>query len=71
MEEMKVKKYIRGIAYSADFVNWMTTIFGSEELMPSDRDILLMNISYIAGMNYGYDRGCKDTEKLAENNLII
>lgn len=66
-----MKKEIRGIAYSANFVNWMTTIFESEELMPSDRDVMLMYLSYIAGMQYGYDRGCKDTEKLAENNLII
>lgn len=65
-----MKKEIRGITYSADFVDWMISTFGSEELMPSDRDILLMHLSYLAGMRYGYGRGCEDTEKLAEMDCL-
>ena len=64
-------KKIRDSSYPAAFVDWMIGIYGREELMPSDRDIMLMSMCYIAGMHYGYDRGCKDTEILAENNLII
>ena len=62
-----MKKYIRDKSCPADFVNWMFGVYGREELMPNDRDILLMSICYIAGMHYGYDRGRED----AENNLII
>lgn len=66
-----MKKYIRDKSYPADFVDWMFGTYGREELMPDDHDILLMSFCYMAGMRYGYDRGCKDTEELAKNNLII
>jgi hypothetical protein len=63
-------KKIRDTSYPAAFVDWMIGTYGREELMPSDRDIMLMSICFIAGMNYGYSRGCEDTEKLAENDII-
>mgnify|MGYP007038296180 CR=1 FL=1 len=58
-------KQIRGTSYPAAFVNWMISTYGCEEFMPSDRDIMLMSICYLAGMQYGYVRGSKDTEILA------
>ncbi len=63
-------KKIRGTSYPAAFVGWMIGTYGCEELMPSDRDIMLMSICFTAGMNYGYSRGCEDTEKLAKNDII-
>lgn len=63
-------KKIRDISYPADFVDWMIGTYGREELMPNDRDIMLMSMCYMAGMRYGYDRGCEDTEKLARMNII-
>jgi len=63
-------KKIRGTSYPAAFVGWMIGTYGCEELMPSDRDIMLMSICYMAGMHYGYDLGCEDTQKLAKNDII-
>ncbi len=63
-------KKIRNTSYPAAFVDWMIGTYGREELMPDDRDIMLMSMCYIAGMHYGYERGCEDTEKLAEANII-
>ena len=64
-------KQIRGTSYPAAYVDWMIGTYGCEEFMPNDRDIMLMSMCYMAGMHYGYNRGCEDTEKLAKNNLII
>lgn len=63
-------KKIRGKSYPAAFVDWMIGAYGREELMPDDHYIILMSVCYMAGMHYGYDRGCEDTEKLAEMNII-
>ena len=63
-------KKIRDTSYPAAFVDWMIGTYGCEELMPSDRDIMLMSICYMAGMHYGYDHGCEDTKKLAETDII-
>ena len=65
-----MKKIIRGKSYPAAFVDWMVDTYGCEELMPNDRDIMLMSICYMAGMHYGYNRGCEDTEKLAEMDCL-
>lgn len=63
-------KKIRNISYPAAFVDWMIGTYGREELMPNDRDIMLMSCCYMAGMHYGYDLGCEDTEKLAEMDCL-
>lgn len=63
-------KKIRNTSYPAAFVDWMIGIYGREELMPNDHDIMLMSMCYMAGMNYGYERGCEHTEKLAEMNCL-
>ena len=63
-------KKIRDTSYPAAFVDWMFGAYGREELMPSDRDIMLMSMCYMAGMHDGYDRGCEDTQKLAEMDVI-
>ena len=63
-------KKIRGTSYPAAFVDWMIDTYGCEGLMPSDRDIMLMSVCYMAGMRYGYDRGCEDTEKLAKMDCL-
>lgn len=63
-------KKIRNTSYPAAFVDWMIGTYGREELMPNDRDIMLMSCCYMAGMHYGYERGCEDTEKLAEMDCL-
>lgn len=63
-------KKIHNTSYPAAFVDWMVDTYGCEELMPNDRDIMLMSICYMAGMHYGYNRGCEDTEKLAKMDCL-
>ena len=64
-------KQIRGKNYPGEFVDWMFSIYGREELMPDDdHTIMLWSIVFEAGKAEGYRQGCSDTEKLAEYNLI-
>lgn len=63
-------KKIRDKSYPAAFVDWMIGTYGVEKLMPDDDTIMAMSICYTAGMQYGYERGCEDTEKLAKMDVI-
>lgn len=40
---------IRGKHYPKEFVSWMFSMYGREELMPDDNTIWLWSIAYTAG----------------------